>query len=66
MKEALLPVESRLRSVKEWTWRSRGTLEAIGNDVKEIYNMLKPLNSELGAKVGNHEMRIAALEAQAA
>ncbi|MFZ2544422.1 MAG: hypothetical protein WAW80_00360 [Candidatus Saccharimonadales bacterium] len=39
-----------------------GISEAVENDVKEIYGMLKPLNSELNKKLTDHEIRIATLE----
>jgi hypothetical protein len=48
MKEELEPVEGRL--------------EAVENDVKEIYNMLKPTNNDLSKLVKDHNRRITALE----
>jgi hypothetical protein len=51
MKEEIAPLDNRLKGVEA--------------DVKEIYNMLKPTNEELGNKVKDHEVRISSLESQA-
>lgn len=55
-------VNEKLSNIDERLTRVEGEVEALGNDVREIYGMLKPLNSELNARLDDHEERIGALE----